>query len=83
MKTKILLALVVGGFFIGCGQPEITDPCELDYQKCSATCKLNNVSEAQWKQLACESKCKTLFGACKTKEGTIKGYNYLKDKINN
>jgi len=81
MKNKILLGLILGSFFIGCGQPDITDPCEIDYQKCSAECKVTTLNQADWKKAACEAKCKTIFTGCKTKQKTLKGYQYVKEKV--
>ena len=93
-KLAILVGIV--GLFAGCAnnQPstsskateivkKVVDTCEIDYQKCSAECKINNINEASWKQTACEAKCKTIYGACKTKEKTIEGVNYIKEKISN
>jgi len=81
--NKIIAISLFVGIFVGCGQPDITDPCELDYQKCSAECKITNVNEADWKKTACEAKCKTIFTGCKTKQKTIEGYNYVKEKVSN
>jgi hypothetical protein len=80
MYKKITLGIVLASFIIGCGQPDITDPCEIDYQKCSAECKVTTATEADWKKTACEAKCKTFYGACKTKQKTIEGYEYTKEK---
>ena len=80
MKNKIILTMIVGSFFIGCGQPDITDPCEIKYQKCSAECKITTATEADWKKTACEAKCKTFYAGCKTKQKTIEGYEYTKEK---
>ena len=82
MKNRIILGFLVGTFFLGCGgQPKITDPCEIDYQKCQAECKITLLNEADWKKTACEAKCKTIFAGCKTKQKTIEGYNYVKEKV--
>jgi len=78
---KILVGLLVGSFFIGCGEVNLTDPCEIDYQKCSAECKVKNVTESSWKKTACEAKCKTIFAGCKTKQKTVEGYEAIKEKI--
>jgi len=59
---------------------KVLDPCEISYQKCSAECKISMLNEPEWKQTACETKCKTVFVACKTKEKTIEGYKYTKEK---
>jgi len=95
MKNKIFISLLIGAAFIGCGnnpepqQPvkkvvekvkKVIDPCELDYQKCSAECKISTATEPNWKKTACEAKCKTYFAGCKTKQKTIEGYEYTKQK---
>jgi hypothetical protein len=59
---------------------EVVDLCELDYQKCSAECKVTTIAQKRWKKMACEAKCKSLYGACRTKEMSIKGYKYTKEK---
>ena len=82
MKNKLILTILIGSFFVGCGQPEITDPCEIDYQKCSTECKVSMLNEADWKKTACEAKCKTIFAGCKTKQKTVEGYHYVKEKVN-
>jgi len=81
MKYKILGALVIGGFIAGCGQPKIIDKCEVDYQKCSAECKITNVNKSEFSKTACEAKCKTIFVGCKTKEKVKNGYKYVKEKV--
>ena len=81
MKNKIILGLVIGAFFVGCGQPDITDPCEIEYQKCIAECKITTATEADWKKTACETKCKTFYAGCKTKQKTIEGYEAIKEKV--
>ena len=81
MKNKIILGLVISSFIIGCGQPDITDPCEVEYQKCIAECKISTATEADWKKTACETKCKTFYGGCKTKQKSVEGYHYIKNKV--
>jgi len=81
MRNKIIFGIVLGSFIVGCGQPEITDPCEIDYQKCSATCKITTATQEDWKKTACEAKCKTIFAGCKTKQKTVEGYDYIKKKV--
>ena len=92
---KIVSLGVLVLFIVGCGNnpaptatnkvgkvvKKIVDPCEANYQKCSAECKVSTLNEADWKKMACESKCKTIYAGCKTKQKTIEGYNYLKDKV--
>ena len=51
---------------------EKVDICELNYQKCEAECKLTLATAEDWEKTACIAKCKTIFGACKTKEYSIK-----------
>jgi hypothetical protein len=80
MKNKIIFFIIIGSFFIGCGQPQVSDPCEIDYQKCSTECKIITADEPDWKKTACEAKCKTFFAGCKTKQKTIEGYEYTKEK---
>jgi len=62
---------------------KVVDPCEVEYQKCSVECKVSTLNEADWKKTACEAKCKTIYGACKTKQKTIEGINYIKEKVSN
>jgi hypothetical protein len=88
MKKIVLILGVL--FFIGCGetkQPQpmetvskLVDVCELSYQKCEAECQISTINQEEWKKMACEAKCKTLYGACQTKKGAVKGYNYTKEK---
>ena len=59
---------------------EKVDICELNYKKCEAECKLTLATAEDWKKTACIAKCKTIFSACKTKEYSIKGFNYTKEK---
>ena len=85
---KIISAGLLALFIVGCGEnpsptqniQKIIDTCEVNYQKCSAECKVTTLNEANWKKVACESKCKTIYAGCKTKQKTIEGYHYLKDK---
>ena len=91
---KIVSTGLLALFIIGCGDnptpptqkavkvvKKIIDPCEAGYQKCSAECKVTTLNEADWKKMACESKCKTIYVGCKTKQKTIEGYHYIKDKV--
>jgi len=90
---RIISIGIVALFMVGCGDnptptqtavkvvKKVIDPCEANYQKCSAECQVSTLNEASWKKMACESKCKTIYAGCKTKQKTIQGYNYLKDKI--
>ena len=90
---KIVSAGLLALFIVGCGEnptptqktekvvKKVIDLCETDYQKCSAECKVTTLNEADWKKMACETKCKTIYAGCKTKQKTVQGYNYLKDKV--
>ena len=81
MKNKIVLGLLAGMFLVGCGQPEITDPCEIDYQACEAKCKITTATKSELEKTACEAKCKTLFVACKAKQKAKESYEYIKEKV--
>jgi len=59
---------------------KVVDPCEVEYQKCSAECKISTLNQEDWKKTACETKCKTLYGACVAKEKSIEGAKYIKKK---
>jgi len=59
------------------------DNCEIDYQKCNMGCSISTLNQAQWKKVICESKCKTIYGACKTKQKTMEGVDYIKEKVSN
>ena len=99
MKKISLFLIGLSFVLVGCGnnQPtlnnnsssikkvvqKVIDPCEIEYQKCSAECKITTATEPTWKKTACEAKCKTIYGACKTKQKTLEGVNYIKEKINN
>ena len=90
---KVISAGLLALFIVGCGEnptptqnvvkdvKKVIDPCEADYQKCSAECKVTTLNEADWKKMACETKCKTIYAGCKTKQKTIEGYHYIKDKV--
>ena len=98
MKKISLLLLGLSFLLVGCGntQPtpdsnnnikkvvqKVIDPCEIEYQKCSAECKITTATEPTWKKTACEAKCKTIYVGCKSKQKTLEGVNYIKEKINN
>ena len=92
---RIISLGVLSLFVIGCGNnpapkspnkvvkvvKKVIDPCEANYQKCSAECKVTTLNEADWKKMACETKCKTIYAGCKAKQKTIEGYHYIKEKV--
>jgi hypothetical protein len=83
LKLASLFSFLVLGLS-GCGEgptPKI-DLCELDYQKCIMKCKAEYIGEdSNWKEGACALKCKTFYAGCKTKEKSVEGYNYVKEKV--
>ena len=86
---KIVSAGILALFIVGCGSnptpvenvKQVIDPCEVDYQKCSAECQVSMLNEPKWKKVACETKCKTIYAGCKTKQKTIESYKYIKEKV--